>query len=101
MSFLIRTSPDIMDMCSSPRLFAAYHVLHRLLVPRHSPYALSSLTYLSLDSKTFVKQIFWHKLLYSIMNTLVYLDNKIAFIITFLEYLFLNNYIFFNVLYFI
>ena len=32
------------------------------------------------------------------MNTLVYLDNKIAFIITFLEYLFLNNYIFFNVL---
>ena len=62
MSFLIRTSPDIMDMCSSPRLFAAYHVLRRLLVPRHSPYALSSLTYLSLDSKTFVKQIFWHKL---------------------------------------
>ena len=30
--------------CGSPWLFAAYHVLHRLLVPRHSPYALSSLT---------------------------------------------------------
>ena len=27
-------------MCSSPRLFAACHVLHRLLMPRHSPYAL-------------------------------------------------------------
>ena len=34
-----------MDICSSPKLFAAYHVLHRLLVPRHSPYALSSLTF--------------------------------------------------------
>ena len=32
-------------MCSLPKLFAAYHVLHRLLVPRHSPYALSSLTF--------------------------------------------------------
>ena len=30
-------------ICSSPRLFAAYRVLHRLLAPRHSPYALSSL----------------------------------------------------------
>ena len=35
-----------MDICSSPQLFAAYHVLRRLLVPRHSPYALSSLTFL-------------------------------------------------------
>ena len=32
------------DMCSSPKLFAAYHVFHRLLVPRHPPYALSSMT---------------------------------------------------------
>ena len=29
---------------SSPRLFAVSHVLHRLLSPRHPPYALSSLT---------------------------------------------------------
>ena len=34
-----------MDICSSPRLFAACHVLLRLLMPRHSPCALSSLTY--------------------------------------------------------
>ena len=31
-------------VCSSPKLFAACHVLHRLLAPRHSPYTLSSLT---------------------------------------------------------
>jgi hypothetical protein len=31
-------------ICSSPELFAACHVLHRLLAPRHSPYTLSSLT---------------------------------------------------------
>jgi hypothetical protein len=31
-------------VCSSPRLIAACHVLHRLLAPRHPPYALSSLT---------------------------------------------------------
>src|SRR5881275_2558348 len=31
-------------ICSSPGLIAAYRVLHRLLVPRHSPYTLSSLT---------------------------------------------------------
>ena len=34
-----------MDICSSPKLIAACHVLLRLLMPRHSPCALSSLTY--------------------------------------------------------
>ena len=33
-----------MDICSSPKLFAAYHVFHRLLVPRHPPYALFCMT---------------------------------------------------------
>ena len=32
------------DMCSSPQLIAAYHVFHRLLVPRHPPCALIRLT---------------------------------------------------------
>ena len=32
-------------ICSSPKLIAAYHVLHRLLMPRHSPCALISLTF--------------------------------------------------------
>ena len=33
-----------LDICSSPKLFAAYHVFHRLLVPRHPPCALYSIT---------------------------------------------------------
>ena len=33
-----------MDICSSPQLFAAYHVFLRLLVPRHPPCALFCLT---------------------------------------------------------
>ena len=32
-------------ICSSPRLFAAYHVFRRLLVPRHPPCALSCLSF--------------------------------------------------------
>ena len=35
------------DICSSPQLFAAYHVFLRLLVPRHPPCALSCLTFLT------------------------------------------------------
>ena len=34
-----------MLICSSPKLFAAYHVFHRLPVPRHSPCALVRLTF--------------------------------------------------------
>ena len=36
----IRKSTDISDICSSPLLIAACHVLHRLWEPRHSPCAL-------------------------------------------------------------
>ena len=39
-----------MDICSSPQLFAAYHVFLRLLVPRHPPCALFSLTLLRIHS---------------------------------------------------
>src|ERR1051325_11870649 len=31
-------------VCGSPKLIAAYHVLHPRPAPRHPPYALSSLT---------------------------------------------------------
>ena len=31
-------------VCTSPTLIAAYHALHRLLEPRHPPYALSNLS---------------------------------------------------------
>ena len=41
-------------ICHSPQLIAAYHVLHRLPVPRHSPCALSHLTFFSrLNSSLF------------------------------------------------
>jgi hypothetical protein len=36
--------PGSKPVCGSPRLIAACHVLHRLLLPRHPPCALSSLT---------------------------------------------------------
>ena len=41
--FPIRKSPDQSSFDSSPKLIAAFHVLHQLLVPRHPPYTLSSL----------------------------------------------------------
>ena len=40
--------------CGSPRLIAACHVLHRLLAPRHPPYALSSLI-IKLTQSVFVQ----------------------------------------------
>ena len=48
--FPIRKSPDQRLFSSSPRLIAAIHVLHRLLVPRHPPCALVLLIH---DSPTF------------------------------------------------
>ena len=43
-SFLIRRSPDQRSFASFPEHIAGYHVLHRLSMPRHPPYTLSSLT---------------------------------------------------------
>ena len=43
-----------MVMCTSPQLFAAYHVFHLLLVPRHPPCALYCLTYFHMCSVTYV-----------------------------------------------
>ena len=48
--------PGSKTACVSPRLIAACHVLHRLLAPRHSPYALSSLTKCSLHLITALKR---------------------------------------------
>ena len=39
----IQKSPDQNLFSSSPKLIAAYHVFHRLLTPRHPPFALCSL----------------------------------------------------------
>ena len=48
--------------CNSPKLIAAYHVLHRLLVPRHPPCTLNNLTsyYKVVIFKTFLVYI-WLK----------------------------------------
>ena len=48
--------PGSMLICSSPKLIAAYHVFHRLPVPRHSPCALVRLTF-----QTFFQNI-WYPL---------------------------------------
>jgi hypothetical protein len=42
--FPIRKSAGQRSFSTSPRLIAAAHVLHRLLVPRHPPHALNILT---------------------------------------------------------
>ena len=42
--FLHSDSCGSLSACDSPQHFAAYHVLHRLLMPRHSLCALYSLT---------------------------------------------------------
>ena len=41
-------------ICTSPKLIAAYHVLHRLLMPRHSPCALISLTFVATSFISFL-----------------------------------------------
>ena len=41
--FPIRKSPDHSLVADSPRHIAGSHVLHRLLMPRHPPYALKNL----------------------------------------------------------
>ncbi len=59
-------------ICTSPQLIAACHVLHRLLMPRHSPCALLSLTYFLLKKKV-GKENFkldvWLRLLYRSLFT--------------------------------
>ena len=47
------------DICSSPQLVAACHVLHRLLMPRHSPCALLRLTLLSCEQESKQRKLSW------------------------------------------
>ena len=46
------------DICSSPKLIAAYHVFHRLSVPRHPPCALSCLTFSWIRMNCFMRNHF-------------------------------------------
>ena len=70
--------PGSADICSSPRLFAACHVLRRLLVPRHSPCALFSLTIFKTWSQNLVlfenyagsTRVFLHKIVFTLISLL-------------------------------
>ena len=53
------------DICSSPKLIAAYHVFHRLLVPRHPPCALVRLTFSGLPSLVAFSDCFFNELLFT------------------------------------
>ena len=68
------------DICSSPQLFAACHVLLRLPVPRHPPYALSCLTFCSSflqitssklhsSSVTYLSMLLHHRLPFLVLYT--------------------------------
>jgi hypothetical protein len=46
LGFPIRTSPDHSSVVNFPGLIADSYVLHRLLMPRHPPCALSSLSFI-------------------------------------------------------
>ena len=58
-----------MAICAYPQLIAAYHVFRRLLMPRHSPYALSNLIsllqVLLSSSLSYAKRIIWASVIYS------------------------------------
>ena len=66
--------PGSMDICSSPRLIAACHVLLRLLMPRHSPCALSSLT----NRKLTISRLF------SFVNYAGFTDFEIVIVLPFI-----------------
>ena len=64
-------------ICSSPKLIAACHVLHRLLMPRHSPCALFSLTCVE-ENAVFFALVLYQELcrLNRIVKTKLYLPLK-------------------------
>lgn len=55
--FPIRTPPDHSSSTNSPGLIAGYNVLHRLLVPRHPPTALSSLQHMQNSTKMLISTV--------------------------------------------
>ena len=57
-------------ICSSPQLFAACHVLHRLPVPRHSPYALVRLNFPSVQF-SHSELLEFHKQIFLVVNSSV------------------------------
>ena len=63
-------------ICASPQLIAACHVLHRLLMPRHSPCALVHLTVLLESYEFFLFTLFTEKLRFRIVQFSRYISCK-------------------------
>ena len=63
-------------ICRSPELFAAYHVFHRLKVPRHPPCALSSLTRLLVLFKLFSDLSVWGWSSTSVLNPTLWIFHR-------------------------
>ena len=84
----IRKSSDITLVCSSPKLIAAYHVLHRLIDPRHPPYALICFkkVYSVLDPHTISKVQRRRPLVFNITIKHVYLSYILLLTTLFSQY---------------
>ena len=78
-----------MHICCSPKLIAAYRVLHRLPMPRHSPCALLRLNYSPLAFANFVPYMsFANRFFFANCNTITcctekpfYTDSKLPFLL--------------------
>ena len=71
-------------ICCSPKLIAAYHVLHRLPMPRHSPCALFRLNYSPLAFANFVPYMsFANRLFFANCNTITCFTEKPFLILIF------------------
>ena len=72
-------------ICNSPKLIAACHVLHRLLMPRHSPYALIRLNFLFLvlvllNCLSFIKQFLFFRISFAVKRFYPFHFRKLFFI---------------------
>ena len=84
--------PGSSPMCGSPRLFAAYHVLLRLLVPRHPPRALSCLTFFPGTSRSVVTEFFVGSVRLPLLSEISFSEKTFAFEKTFVFSDVLINY---------
>ena len=79
-----------MDICSLPQLIAAYHVFHRLLVPRHPPCALFCLTTSQLAPLLFGRRV---RLPHRAARLLLFRKNEI-FAVKWLTYSVMSHHLF-------
>ena len=72
-------------ICTSPKLFAAYHVLHRLPEPRHPPFALNLLFSIFIFARLFFLIVQAHSF-QSAMYTLSYRIASTTLLFSFFQY---------------